>query len=196
MKVLFVDCCMRDAKTSRTKKLCEGFLAELKKEHPDYEIERIVLREEKELLPMSWERVELRYKVAEACDWNHPLLRYAKQFAEADRIILGAPYWDLAFPALLKVYIENIFVGGITFRGTEQGLAGMSRAEKALYILSAGGYVGEKDPGTEYLGYVMRTLGIPEFRSVAAAGIDIEGADVDEIMAQAAKKLKDIAPEW
>ena len=37
----------------------------------------------------------------------------AKQFAEADEVIIAAPFWDLSFPAALKQYFEQINVLGI-----------------------------------------------------------------------------------
>ena len=40
---------------------------------------------------------------------------YARQFAEADQIVIAAPFWDLSFPAILKAYMEQITVSGITF---------------------------------------------------------------------------------
>ena len=43
-------------------------------------------------------------------------ISYAKQFAGADTIVIAAPFWDLSFPAILKTYIENIYVTGIVSR--------------------------------------------------------------------------------
>lgn len=43
------------------------------------------------------------------------MFKYAHEFANADLIVIAAPFWDLSIPALLKVYIENIAVDGITF---------------------------------------------------------------------------------
>lgn len=42
------------------------------------------------------------------------MFKYAKQFAEADEIVIAAPYWDLAFPATVRIYFEAITVTGIT----------------------------------------------------------------------------------
>ena len=38
---------------------------------------------------------------------------------KADEIVIGAPYWDLSFPAALKVYIEHVSVCDIAFHYTE-----------------------------------------------------------------------------
>ena len=195
MKVLFIDSCMKQGEESRTKVLCNDFLEELKRVHPDYSVETLALKE-LELKPYDIDMVNQRYKVVEDKNWDHPMLKYAKQFAEADRIVIGAPYWDLAFPSLLKIYIEHIFVGGLTFEATEQGLKGLSKAEKAVFIQTAGGYVGENDPGTEYLKYVLKTLGVDDFVRVSADFIDVVGVDVKEKLNEAKAVLKTIAAEW
>lgn len=55
-------------------------------------------------------------------DYRDPLFRYAKQFAQAADIVVAAPYWDLSFPAILKVYLEQICVTGLTFQYTPEGI--------------------------------------------------------------------------
>ena len=40
---------------------------------------------------------------------------YAKDFAEADVIVVAAPYWDLSFPSILKVFFEHINVLKLVF---------------------------------------------------------------------------------
>ena len=48
-------------------------------------------------------------------DFQDPLFALARQFAQAEIIVIAAPYWDLSFPAVLKQYLEHINVLGITF---------------------------------------------------------------------------------
>ena len=48
-------------------------------------------------------------------DFSDPMFRYAQQFAEAEIVVVGAPYWEYQFPALLRCYIEHISVNGVTF---------------------------------------------------------------------------------
>ena len=70
----------------------------------------------------------------------------ARLFADADLVVVGAPYWDLSFPALLKIYIENIMVLGVTFIYGERGqVIPLGRAGRMFYISTAGGYIGEKE---------------------------------------------------
>lgn len=195
MKVLFVDSCMKNGEESRTKILCNRFLEELKKNHPDWEYETIVLKD-LHLQPFYMDRVQRRYDLINAQDYDDTMFDLARQYAEADRIVIGAPYWDLAFPSVLKMYIEHIFVGGLTYKGTENGLQGLAKGEKTLFIQTAGGYIGENDPGKEYLKYVMQTLGVKGFDSVLVGFLDVVGANVEEILGEATDRLKKLAAEW
>ncbi len=54
--------------------------------------------------------------------FDDPYFRYARQFAGADEIVIAAPYWDLSFPSVLKVYLEHICITGITFQYTPEGM--------------------------------------------------------------------------
>ena len=65
-----------------------------------------------------------------------------RQFAGADEIVIAAPYWDLSFPSILKVYLEQICITGITFQYTPEGIPeGLCRARHIIYVTTAGGPV-------------------------------------------------------
>lgn len=117
MKMLVVDCCIR-GEESRTKKLYEAFLENIS---GDYNVEILNLNHEN-LAPVTREEIyerELRIKKGEK---DSPVFRYANQFKAADVIVIAAPYWDLSFPSLLKVYLEHVAIVGITF-GYEEAAA-------------------------------------------------------------------------
>lgn len=59
---------------------------------------------------------------------------------------------------------------------------GLAQGKQAVYITTAGSPVGENDWGAGYMRAVLTTLGIPEFRSIRAEGIDIQGWDVQGIL--------------
>ncbi|MFQ8766830.1 MAG: NAD(P)H-dependent oxidoreductase [Oscillospiraceae bacterium] len=73
---------------------------------------------------------EQRQRLLETGDFSHPRFRYAKQFANADLVVIAAPFWDLAFPALLKLYIEQVSLDGITFGANETGLVGLCQGAR------------------------------------------------------------------
>jgi FMN-dependent NADH-azoreductase len=58
--------------------------------------------------PLNRELLKKREQLIGEGNINAPMLRLAKQFAEADEIVIAAPFWDLSFPSLLKIYITLI----------------------------------------------------------------------------------------
>ena len=192
-RALYIDCCIR-GEQSRTKKLAEAFLAAYGARE-DVSIERLTLMEEP-LIPFSngffWQREQL----LERGELDHPRFRYAHQFQQAERIIIAAPFWDLSFPALLKVYIENLCVQGITFDCNEQnGCFGVCRAEKMLFLTTRGGAMegSPMDNGTKYLGDMAKFFGIPAFDHIAADGLDMGIEPVEAILGRAVARAETLA---
>ena len=108
----------------------------------------------------------------------------ARQFSEAETIVIAAPFWDLSFPAGLKQYLEQINVVGITFRYSEEGIPiGLCKAGSLFYVTTAGGYYVPEEFGFGYVKALAQNYyGIQDVRQISAAGLDIQGADVDAIM--------------
>lgn len=63
--------------------------------------------------PLTEEMLHKRDALLAAGQYDDPMLRYARQFASADQIVIAAPFWDGSFPSLLKVYIENTPSGSL-----------------------------------------------------------------------------------
>ena len=101
----------------------------------------------------------------------------------ADAVVVAAPYWDLSFPAQLKIYIENIYATGIVTRyGADGRPEGMCRAEELIYVTTSGGPF----DGRFGYGYVKALaedyFGIPATRLLLAEGLDIQGNDPEAIL--------------
>lgn len=173
--VLYINCCVRE--DSRTDSIAR---AVLKKIGDDFE--ELYLPEEN-LQPLSRERLEKRTRLIESGDYSDEMFSYAKQFASADTVVISAPFWDLSFPSLLKLYIENIYVTGIVSQYTPDGRPqGLCKANKLIYVTTAGGpYV----PDYSY-GYIKdlceNYLGIPEVKLIEAQMLDVDGFDAEEIV--------------
>lgn len=191
-KVLFVDCCIR-REASRSKQLADHFIGELQKTGK-YEIETLCLMEE-ELSYLMGERLLQRETLLQEGKTDHPMFRYAHQFAAADKIVIAAPFWDLSFPALLKVYIENLCVDGITFHADETGLHGMCRADHMVYLTARGGiYTGTPlEQGSAYLEQMAGFYGIEKYDCVPVEGLDIGVWPVEELMDKAKVRATEIA---
>lgn len=188
MKTLFISACVREE--SRTAALAEYFLSRL-----DGEIIRVSLNDEK-IAPMDRSSLAQRDELLMKNETGNARFRYARQFREADRIVIAAPYWDLSFPACLKAYFEAINAEGLTFRYTDQPLPEtLCKAQKLMYITTAGGPVVSDEPGFGYVKLLAETFyGVRESYCVKAENLDIYPERLQEILTEAKKQLDAYAP--
>ena len=181
--ILFVNACVR--KDSRTRQLAEYLLSNL-----DDEITEIRLSEIN--FPLQNENFLLYrdHLVEEKC-FDDPLLQFACQFAMADQIVIAAPYWDLSFPAVLKQYLEQVSVVDITFTYTPEGIPkGLCKSKRLYYVTTAGGDYAPDEYGFGYVESLCKTLyGIQDVKLIKAVGLDIVGADVENILAESKKEI-------
>ena len=182
-KILFVNACVRP--DSRTLALAEAVLAKL-----DGDVEEVRLYDAPPPL-LDAAGLAAREDAVRRRDPAAPCLASARLFADADAIVIAAPYWDLMFPAALKLYLESITVAGVTFRYSPMGRPeGMCRARALYYVTTAGGFIGQNDFGFSYVRALAQgMLGIRDVRSFAAEGLDIQGADTAAILAEAKRSV-------
>ncbi len=171
MSTLFINACIRPE--SRTLKLAEELLSKLEKKTGAPA--EVVNLEKENIKPPSNADIAKRDKAGATGDFSDPLFKYAKQFAAADTIVMAAPYWDLSFPALVKLYFEATSVCGITFCYTPEGYPqGLCKAKKFYYVTTSGGYIGDFDFGFQYAKALTTKLyGIPEAECIRKEGLDI-----------------------
>ena len=182
--ILYINACVREE--SRTKRLADCLLSKMGGEATELNLGRIVFPEVNEAF------LQKRDRLIAAGDFGNPLFDLARQFAEADRILIAAPYWDLSFPAALKQYFEQINVSGITFKYTPDGYpAGLCKAEKLYYVMTAGGMYVPEEFGFGYIKALAANFyGIKDIRLVKAVGLDIDGADVEGIMQESMRAVE------
>ena len=110
-----------------------------------------------------------------------------------DMDLIGAPYWDLAFPAKLKIYIERCSVTGLTFIYSPEGIPeGQCRAKSLSYVTTSGSAIKDFNFGYEYIKGICALFGIKKTYFASAEELDIIGKDVPKIMAEAKDKITDI----
>jgi FMN-dependent NADH-azoreductase len=182
MKVLYINSCIR--KNSRTKKLADYLLKKT-----GGEVKEIVLIKEK-LRPISARFLKKREKLISEGNFTDKMFSYAKDFISADIIIVAAPYWDLSFPSILKVFFEHINVLKLVFDYSNKGqIVSMCKAKKLYYVTSKGGY-GPDDFGFEYIKALCKTFyGINEVHLFSAEGLDLHNNDVEEILKTTMKNI-------
>ena len=179
MEILFINSCARE--NSRTLELSNHLLNNL-----EGKITKVNLYEEK-ILPLDGKGLEKR----NIHDYSGDEFNLAKQFASADAIVIAAPFWDLSFPSVLKIYFENITVSGITFEYSKEGRpVGKCNAKQLYYITTSGGYIGNNNFGFDYIKALAQNFfGIKDVRFASAEGLDIFGADVGGIMDKAKEQV-------
>ncbi|MEG2261045.1 MAG: NAD(P)H-dependent oxidoreductase [Raoultibacter sp.] len=179
---LFVNACMR-GEASRTLSLCREFLST---RQGVVEVDLTTLN----LPPFTGALLEARSAFERTKTYDDALFSLSHQFADADEIVIGAPYWDQSFPAALKVYFEHVSVCNIPFLYTSEGeCIGQCKAKALTYITTCGGFLEGANYGYDYVCGLARMFGIPQVRLVAAEGLDIVGMDVAAQMEKARKMM-------
>ena len=181
--VLFINACVRH--DSRTKRLADHLLSKT-----DQQIEEEIL-ESMDFPIVDEAFLSERDRLISEGKYDHPMFDAARKFAEADTIVIAAPFWDLSFPAALKRYFEQINVTGITFRYSDEGLpVGLCKAKRLYYITTAGGNYVPMDFGFGYVRELARSFyGIRDVRLIKAVGLDVDGAREDEIVNACIKEI-------
>ena len=181
--ILYINACVREA--SRTDKIARAVLQKLGGEYSE------VYLPDENLKPLSEEKLNKRTGLIARGDYSDNMFNYAKQFAAADKIVIAAPFWDLSFPALLKLYIENIYAVGIVSEYEADGTPhGLCKASEIIYVTTAGGaYVPDYS-----FGYIKdlaeHCFGIPKTTLIKAQMLDVVGFDAEEIVANTIENIK------
>lgn len=185
--ILYINACCRE--NSRTNELAQHLLGSL-----DGHIECVNLYEEN-IRPLDAELLSKRDKLLKSGKTDDDFFSLARQFASADTIVIAAPYWDLMFPSVLKVYLENICVCGVTFRYSDKGVpVSLCKAHKLYYVTTSGGFIGENNFGFDYVNALAKGFfDIADVKFFSAEGLDIYGADVELIMNKAKNMLSQIS---
>ncbi len=187
--ILFLNACVR--RESRTKRLADRLLAKLNRPFAEIRLHELAFPAVDEAF------LRKRDRLIAGREFSNPLFALARQFADAETIVIAAPYWDLSFPAALKQYFEQINVVGITFRYTEEGVpVGLCRAKRLFLVTTAGGVYVPEEFGFGYIKALAQNFyGIRDVRLLQAVGLDIVGADVEAILREAEGKIAAMPPD-
>lgn len=177
-KILFINGCVRSE--SRTLILANHLLSKL-----NGQVEEVNLG--REAIPaLTGDTLKLRQDLLAAEEFDHPMFRYARQFREADIIVMAAPYYDLSFSSNLKNYLEAVACVGLTFYYDENEVAQTHTKARKLYYVSTGGGILKKQFGFEYVKALMGEFyHIYDVQGFFAEKLDLLGSDPEAIMRDA-----------
>ena len=165
-KLVVIDACIR-GEESRTRRIAEPILGALAKR---YEITRFDLTK-MPMEPLTPETYAQR-AAGQVPAWA---LEAAKTVAAADRIVVVAPFWDMSFPAVVKVFFEHISLFDVTFTDNGRSCVGLCKCEKVMYITTRGMNIptgDSREQGTSYLQALSRLWDLGTVLTVAAWNMD------------------------
>ena len=164
-KLMVIDCCMREG--SRTERILNPVVEALSSR---YEVERI------EVEDLHLTAVDSRVLEERASGYvPEEIVAISRRLASASRIVIAAPFWDMSFPAALKVFFENMSLFNITFADDGEKCVGLCSCERVLYITTRGMNIHTGDDieqGTPYIKALSRLWGLGDVITVAAENMD------------------------
>ena len=182
-KLVVIDACIR-GEESRTRRMAEPIVGVLAKR---YEITRFDLTE-MDIQPLT----PATYAERAAGKVPQWALEAARTVAEADRIVVVAPFWDMSFPAVVKVFFEHISLFDITFTDNGRSCVGLCKCEKVMYITTRGMNIptgDAREQGSSYLQALSRLWDLGTVLTVAAWNMDYSSPEEIEGLIESATRF-------
>ncbi|AGK55525.1 FMN-dependent NADH-azoreductase [Bacillus sp. 1NLA3E] len=198
----------KDIERSKGRQIGEVFLETFRQEQPDVEIvnwdlftldmpqmDEDLLYARAKLSFMGYKLEDLTERERSQITRMHAL---ADEFITFDYFVFVTPIWNLGSPAILKAFLDNLFVAGKTFTYAADGAQGLLTDKKALHIQTRGGIysTGRMEPlefGDRFLRSALEFLGMNVMETVYAEGLDHFPKQIPEIMANAKEKAAEAA---
>ncbi len=146
--------------------------------------------------PVDEQFLSKRDKACTSGDFSDAAFLPAKQFREAETVVIAAPYWDLSFPAALKQYFEQINVLGLTFGYSAGGEpVSLCKVKKLYYVTTAGGKILSDDHGYGYVKDLAQSFyKVGQTFYIKAEMLDIDGSDTEGILEKAKQQIDLLFP--
>lgn len=199
-KLLYITANPKGLGKSKGLQIGESFLETIKQECPDMEIKKVDLFS-LDMAHMDADLVSARGKLAgygytleELTDKEREKIlkmhALADEFIIYDFYVFVSPIWNLSSPAVLKAFLDNLFISGKTFVHTANGPKGILSGKRAIHINTRGGqYTGtplqQLESGDRYLRIALNFLGIDVMDTIVAEALDLYPQKAPEIVAKA-----------
>ena len=184
MNVLLINACVRPE--SRTKRLADRLIQRLNsctEAGGGVTVTEIDLQKEN-IQPLGFAALSERDSLVAGGDYSSDIFRYARLVSEADILVFAAPFWDMSFPASLKVFVEAVMVKGLVFSYAPDGMpVSLCRASRMYYVSTSGGPVGPVHYGYDYMKMISGSFfGVKECCLIQAEMLDVDGMDTEGIL--------------
>ena len=164
-----------------SKQLASAFFGKLIELKPDVELVNLDLYDEKppfcsyELFKRAWYPVfndEYEPSKAEEMSTNYAN-EQAEKFNNADVLVLTMPMWNYSTPAIMKAWIDQLLLPGVTFNISKNGVESFHKIKRIVLLVSSGGVYKEgddKDALSRQIRHSFGLVGITEIDVVWAEG--------------------------
>lgn len=198
----------KEIEKSKGRQIGEVFLDSFREEQPDVEIVRWDLYSmdlpvmDEDLLYARAKLSFMGYKMEDLSENERSQITkmwaLADEFITFDYYVFVSPIWNLGSPAILKAFLDCLFVAGKTFTYTKEGALGLLTDKKAIHIQTRGGIYshGRMEPlefGDRFLKSALGFLGMDVQETVFAEGLDHFPKEIPQIMANAKEKAAEAA---
>lgn len=208
MKVLHINASPRGDNSS-TAMLASEFLAKLKVQHDNLEVQSLHLFDES-LPALTGPNLDSKYMLMRglALDSEHqtawqPVQELVNDFLSADLYLISAPMWNFSIPYMLKYYIDTIVQPGYLFRYNEQGIPeGLVHGKRMVCLTSRGGDYSAESPFNAYdfqepyLRAIFGFVGIYDIEFVNAQPLDMGPDSRSLALDTAGSRISELANKY
>lgn len=208
-KVLVIYAHPTTAKGSSTHELYKHFINSYQRKNPDDEI---IVHNVSEYMPFPLNKIAVSIynkdlaKSALTPDetrFQESRQKWIDEFISADKYVFVNPMYNLFIPAEMKSYIDMVMQVKQTFHYNEQGVSvGDLHHTKAIHIQTSGGKYHNnpnndiQDLGHAYLKMVLHRMGIDDFSSIFAEGMDQSPINAIDILDKAFDEAVKVGKEF
>jgi FMN-dependent NADH-azoreductase len=181
MNVLHVCANPRPIGESSSKQLAAAFFTKLAELNPDVNVTNVDLYASPPpylsmdalralMRPMMYKDSKPTDKETKASDYSR---KQCEMVLEADVLVLTMPLWNASIPAIMKSWIDQIVVPGVTVEfSPEAGFRPLHKIRKVILLVASGAAMKQDDPNdalTPFVTAVFRMMGVED---VAVAWAD------------------------
>jgi FMN-dependent NADH-azoreductase len=183
LRILNIECSPRAAKSASIV-VSDAFIEASRRATPDVAIDTLNVWDES-LPEFNHASIEAKYKAVagkpmtdtETATWD-TIRSLAARFQRADRIVLGVPMWNFAYPYKLKQLIDLVSQRGLLFSFDGKTFGPLLKTPQALVIYTRGQTYGDAtglplakfDHQSPFVEFWLRFVGVQDIQTIVVEG--------------------------